>query len=84
MLRARFVVRVWASFRAKAMVRVRVRVRRRLKVRVRVGGWVGGSVRVATPDSVHSTCIEPARVRVSVGVRPGPSHGMRYGDARVK
>ena len=41
-------------------IRVRFGVRSRVKVRPRLGlgGGGGGSVSVATPDAVHSTCIE--------------------------
>ena len=35
-----------------------LRVRLRVRLRLRLGGGVVGSVLVATPGSVHSTCIE--------------------------
>ena len=64
--RGSFRVRVkdWAKVmvkdqsRAGPEMRVRVRVRPRVRVRVRLRGRVGGSVPVATPNSVHSTCIQ--------------------------
>ena len=55
-------VRVKVKVKVTVMVRVRVRVRIRVRVRLRIrlggGGGVVGSVLVATPGSVHSTCIE--------------------------
>ena len=64
--RAGCLIRVRANVRGTVGVRGRVRVRGRvmckvrfrLWVRLRVGGGVVGSVLVATPDSVRSTCIE--------------------------
>ena len=44
----------WCFPSHKSIVGIRVRVR----VRVRLGGGVGGSVLVATPDTVHSTFME--------------------------
>ena len=47
--------------RVRAGVRVRVRSsfgRVRLRLRLRLEGGVVGSVLVATPGSVHSTCVE--------------------------
>ena len=38
----------------------------RLRLRLRLGGGVGGSVLVATPGSVHSTCIE-LQLRLRLG-----------------
>ena len=52
--RFRFRFRFRFSFR----VRVRVRVRVRLGFRFRLGRGAGGSVPVATTDSIHSTCIK--------------------------
>ena len=46
----------WVAVRVTAWNRIKMRVGMRIRIRVRIR--IGGSVPVAAPDSVHSTCSE--------------------------
>ena len=61
--------RVRVGLRARAKVRLRLGVASGL----RLGGGSGGSVPVATPDSVHSTCIQLQLTHHTTTSYPHPS-----------
>ena len=69
-------LRLTLRLRLRVRVRVRVRVSRRVRVKLRVKLRVVGSVLVATPGSVHTTCIE-LQLLISLGLGLGLGLGWK-------